>query len=285
MASTLDPDAPVAVGGVGGSGTRVVSQMLTALGYHLGTHNSRVGDNLWFRFLLKRPDWLAGLGDRRRTEVERGLRILSKRMIGPYQPTADELAFILSAAREQGWRGLRRAVRLLWPRRVDYGAFIGWGWKEPNTYIFLDELHAFFGGLKYIHTIRHGLDMAFSQTTGQLFQWASHFGVSAPAGAEGVPRAFLPFWIRANRFALEAGRRMGPAHFHLLDFDRLCARPLEETRRLVQFLGLDPTRVPIEQAAAIPKAPSSTGRYRQQDLSVFAPEEIEAVRELGYTIE
>src|SRR5690348_1121191 len=45
---------PVAIGGVGGSGTRVVASFLQMLGYFLGDDLNSELDNLWFTLLFKR---------------------------------------------------------------------------------------------------------------------------------------------------------------------------------------------------------------------------------------
>ena len=47
----------LAVGGVGGSGTRVVAEILKECGYFIGGSLNPASDNLWFSYLLRRPDW------------------------------------------------------------------------------------------------------------------------------------------------------------------------------------------------------------------------------------
>ena len=49
---------PFAVGGVGGSGTRVVARILQCLGCYLGSSLNESLDNLWFTLLLKEPQRL-----------------------------------------------------------------------------------------------------------------------------------------------------------------------------------------------------------------------------------
>ena len=52
-----DVGGPVAVGGVGGSGTRVIASMVQSLGYRIGTNLTRAQDDLSFSVLFKRPDF------------------------------------------------------------------------------------------------------------------------------------------------------------------------------------------------------------------------------------
>ncbi len=48
-------NGPVVIGGVGGSGTRVVAAILSTLGFHLGNDLNESMDNLWTTLLFKRP--------------------------------------------------------------------------------------------------------------------------------------------------------------------------------------------------------------------------------------
>ena len=43
---------PVAIGGIGGSGTRLIAQCLKELGFYLGGDLNQANDNLWFVLLF-----------------------------------------------------------------------------------------------------------------------------------------------------------------------------------------------------------------------------------------
>ena len=189
-------------------------------------------DNGWFRFLLKRPAWYMRTAEADPDRVRLGLDVFTWIMtgVGPRPPGA--WGFILEAVREQRWRGVKRLRRLLL-RRPDRSGAAGWGWKEPNTHLYLEFLAKQYPGLRYIHTIRHGMDMAFSRTRGQLHQWAPFFDLTVPEAEPEIPATFLEFWIRANRRALALGEELGPERFHLLNFDRMCTAPREEAARAV----------------------------------------------------
>src|SRR5690625_2359751 len=49
---------PVAIGALGGSGTRMIAQFLCDAGYYLGDDLNRANDNLWFTLLFRRRDIL-----------------------------------------------------------------------------------------------------------------------------------------------------------------------------------------------------------------------------------
>ena len=46
--------SPLVIGGLGGSGTRVIAQLVNDLGFYLGSHLNEPLDNLWFTFFLRR---------------------------------------------------------------------------------------------------------------------------------------------------------------------------------------------------------------------------------------
>ena len=48
--------SPIAIGGIGGSGTRLIGNILYDLGFYLGDDLNRAYDNLWFTLLLKRRE-------------------------------------------------------------------------------------------------------------------------------------------------------------------------------------------------------------------------------------
>ena len=50
--------SPVAIGGVGGSGTRLIAQLLMELGVYMGSDRNDANDNLWFTLLFKRIEIL-----------------------------------------------------------------------------------------------------------------------------------------------------------------------------------------------------------------------------------
>ena len=176
-------------------------------------------------------------------------------------------------------RNMRRA------RKADYSSYVGWGWKEPNCHLYLAFLGEYFERCRFIYVMRHGLDMAYSDNTSQMRNWGPALGVVVPAEEALRPKAALKFWVTASRRAISLGQEMGPDKFLLLSFDQLCASPRPETERLIDFLGLDRRELDIDYLASIPKTPASASRYREHDLGVLEPEDVDAVRELGFVVE
>jgi Sulfotransferase family len=294
----LDRFSPVAIGGIGGSGTRLVAQILIEAGFHLGSDLNAANDNLWFTLLFKRP-WTFARGiPRSASEIAAGLRIFEKAMVrNGRDHDAAELAYVDRVAGEMARTGhdhlgrgrddwaFERASRMTAPGRTPQRSYLGWGWKEPNTHLFLEALAAHFRDLHYVHVVRHGLDMAFSTNQTQLYLWGPLFGVSSPACEEEIPRAALRFWIAANTSAIIRARSLFGHRFRVIDFERLCADPRGEIDGLLAFLGVDRPRAARGRLYDLPRPPQSAGRYRRHSLATFSRQDLDAVRELGFAVE
>lgn len=286
---------PIMVGGVGGSGTRVVAEILLDLDIYLGSDfNGWPLDNLWFTFLLKRPSWYRKVCHDKAAPAQ-PLRILETVMRGDPIRSPNDLAFIFRAALEHSFAlknppaangvwPLIRAWKMLVTRPKPPERCRAWGWKEPNTHFYLEYLAEFFPQAKYVHTIRHGLDMAFSGNQQQLEHWGWLFGLGLPQSKEQLPAASLEFWVRANRRVREIGNALGPQRFLLLNFDQLCTDPETGVRQLLNFLGINVNPQKLDRLVRIPVIPKSAGRYRHHDLSGFRADMVDAVRGFGFEV-
>ncbi len=291
--------SPVIIGSIGGSGTRVVTKIVSNLGFYLGSDVNKANDNLWFTLLFKRPEWYRRIliDDK---ELFRSLSLLSKAMNGRQLPTLAELTVLLTATYDmvtaeanvgvgRKWWPLRHAFRLLsatvrGSARHDHQCVTGWGWKEPNSHIYVEYFAKYFNALKYIHTIRHGADMAFSSNQNQLRMWGPYYDVEVPESADAIPRASLKYWARANNKAYSVGQHLGPDKFLVVNFDNLCVAPEVEIDKIIDFLGVHPDAHQRNQILRIPKVPASLGRYRDHDLSQFDDVDLETVRSFGFSL-
>lgn len=278
----------IAVGGLGGSGTRVIARMLQLLDIYVGGSLNSKLDNLWFTLLFKRTTWFRAMPEP--YDFFFALRMFRRAMedglAGNLPREAEErLRTIKVEARRTGESlGLTATTleEFLSSRRYDRRRFRGWGWKEPNTHVFLPQIAAAFPNLKYVHVIRNGLDMAFSSNQQQLANWGALIGRVDVDGVRLSPKMALDFWIAANRRATDIGNVLGPDMFHLLNYDRLCANPDEEIRSLLRFLRLDGLGADPALLKQI-VAPVSVGRFKNHPDHGFTPDQLEAVRELGFT--
>lgn len=276
-------DPLVAIGGIGGSGTRVVAAAVSALGVHLGDDLNGPLDNLTYTLLFKdRPAAQlpapaiaaraalfrrAMHGDRDFHDSERrfleSLALADRPDHGPAQHSAEWLQ-----ARVQRVLAGEAGHRLA-PGRA-------WGWKEPNTHVLLPQLRQCFPGLRYIHVVRNGLDMAFSSNLNQLDFWGEwRLGRAVDRG----PRDALAYWCAVQRRAVGWKRELGD-RFLWLDYDALCRDPLPVLEALAAFLGA-PARS-ADGLLPLVESPSSLGRASACPLDAFDAADVAFLRELGH---
>ncbi|MGD2125629.1 MAG: sulfotransferase [Desulfobacteraceae bacterium] len=295
MQNNLETPDPVVIGGVGGSGTRVVAEIISHLGFYLGCDLNPANDNQWFMLLFKRPKWHQK-ACQNKDEVFRGLQILSNAMTSRNTPGLADLTFVLRAVLEIALEGHNhlgdgrgiwpfvRAWKMLATKERMRTSHMGWGWKEPNSHIYLDVMAEYFEGFKYIHTMRHGLDMAFSRNQQQLYNWGPLFGVELPKSKSDEPKASLRYWIKSNQRVFEIGRTLGNQKFLVVNFEKMCALAKSEIERIVSFLDIRPNAEGLEGVFAIPKKPESLGRYKSRDLNQFDAADLEVLESFGYSI-
>lgn len=272
---------PVVIGGVGGSGTRLVAEILLRLGYFLGTDLNNANDNLWATLLFKRREILHTTY----TEFAELVEVMSLGMLGGRQFTRDQTSLILRLADQDRLQHPKewlqeRARSLLSVRPQSVSPIHLWGWKEPNMHMVLDQLAESITGLKFILVVRNGLDMAYSSNQNQLHFWGKVvIGEDIPY----TPRNALRFWCTAHQRTLRAATSLG-ANFFFLNFNQLCQNPNESIRQLNDFLGSQITgSLPDLVSLVDPQAASN--RYQPHGLDQFDPQDVEYVRSLGFMVD
>jgi hypothetical protein len=288
-----EAQGPLVIGGVGGSGTRAVIEVVRRLGIYTGAQLNKAGDNEWFTMLCKLPRW-------RQDETEsiiRSFDLVERAMRGTLGPTRGERKEIAEiVGRCTAWiaRGdLLDSMSEDWLRTVSTSLLRSrefvpkgaplWGWKEPNSHIFLPELQTYFGDrLHYVHVIRNGFYMAHSANQSQVRRWGARFGIAADLDS---PVASLDYWIRSNELAIERGRSMPPGSFFLVNHDQLCESPREEMTKLVEFLGTQPSNQELEELIALPQQPKPLATSRQGMVKEFGEERVTRVEALGFRLD
>ena len=165
---------------------------------------------------------------------------------------------------------------------INIANYAGWGWKEPNSHLLIDYMNDFFPNFKYIHTIRNGLDMAFSQNQQQLYNWGNLYGVPPPADQEKVPEASFRYWASVNKHIQTKVSLLGSEKLMLLNFDNLCREPEKEIRHLLLFLGIQPDQVDLDTLLAIPQEPPSSGRFQSMSINWLTQEDKKLLVQLGF---
>ena len=270
---------PIAIGGVGGSGTRVVAAMFRDLDYYLGDDLNDAYDNLWFTLLFKRRSILVAT----EREFRRLIDLFFKRMTVPERPSAEDArqAFLLAEVdrlqHPREWL-LERARSF-----SEYSSALGkdqpWGWKEPNTHIVIDRLFDANPDLLYIHTVRHPIRMSLSRNQNQLQNWGPIF-LNRDVSTE--PRLSLSFWCAAHRRILDL-QRSAPRRALVVDYDELCADPEAQYGRILNFAGAEANPSALKRFKEYVWKPDNDWRC-EAHLAVFDPNDLAYVREIGYPL-
>ena len=276
---------PLVIAGIGGSGTRVAAQLLMELGFYLGDDLNAALDNLASTFLFKRPRWFGRTAPRQH-RIDAAARLFSRSMTSGTAPPLRERLTMYGAMlgtmprgidRLGRRRGVRwapeRARRLLSSEGHDPTRTTGWGWKEPNAMLLLEELDTAFPGLRFIHVLRDPEQIAHGHNHTMLHNWSRHLGLEPPRRNQThFDRWCLRLGLKSPRTrtelverSLEFSRvvtartehigltRLG-ARYHKLDMNRLCEEPDIEIEPLLRFLEVTPGLDTRERLRGIPDA-------------------------------
>lgn len=269
---------PVAIGGVGGSGTRLGAALLQLLDFYIGDDLNGPLDNLWFTLLFKRRSILL--------EGERTFRNLLSLFFyrasgGTEIPDGQraqifELAHVGRLQHSQEWLNERANSFLNGLTACRAGQ--SWGWKEPNTHIIIDRMFEFQHELKYIHFVRHPLDMALGDNQHQLQNWGP---ILLNCDVVIEPRQSLAYWCAAHRRILAFMQRW-PDRTLMIDFDALCEAPDRHAEQVAAFLGADLPDPVLRAFRKVVVRPQSVGRHKAVDPGQFDPMDLSYVAALGY---
>jgi hypothetical protein len=234
---------PVAVGATGGSGTRVLARLLRDGGVFIGTNLNPYEDVLAFGLFsdrwINRVEGLDGQVDAATctTMSEELLTILG-----------DEYAAFPDGAQQ-------------------------WGWKEPRSIYLLPFFVAAMPALRFVHFVRDGRDMAFSENQNQL-NWHGSAILRPDQTKLRKPAQSIAVWTAINSRAADYGETAMGDRYLRVRFEDLCSDPAGTARRVYRFLGLPGD--PGEAAQAEVAPPKTLGRWRDEK-----PERIRELEEIA----
>lgn len=248
------PPGPIIIGATGGSGTRVVAEVLKSAGVHMGHDLNRANDTRSTREFRK--SWA-----RRYLAADYGRRLSLAELDAMHQSLRDALDLQQSGASNH---------------------HIAWGWKNPPNVLLLQCYFEWLPECRFVHLIRDGRDMAFSDNRGQLNKFGDCI---LTQGERQLPewQQKLLFWARTNLRATEVGETAGAERYCLLRFEDLTDDPLDTLTRLASFTGLPDSLAQTGQNLV--RTPASIGRWREHAdaLGAFeSPEVSKALSRFGY---
>jgi hypothetical protein len=261
--------SPIVIGGVGGSGTRVVAEVAKKAGVNIGRDINKSNDNLMFTVLFLRPDWY---NKARKRDVRTGVEIIRKKILSKSMSclTINEIMFMLKAIKDTSIRRKRPLFALkrmkewhMYNQGQDKNKI--WGWKEPNSMMYAKVILECYDNAKYIHVVRNGLDMAYSSNKRQLKNWGKYFDINEPDDTS--PNNNLKYWVRSNSQVISQLEQIAPQRFRVVQFDSLCKDPYSVINNFLNFLGVEYCERDIEKLCKIPKVPKSLGRHMDKALN------------------
>ena len=265
----------IGVGGLGGSGTRVVAAILQQIELPIGVDLNDSLDNLWFTLFFKRQSVLTSTVQELRADWS--IFESASREIAPADPDwrqrARQLAIRARPQHPVHWLQAR-VQSLERSQATQRNGVAEWAFKEPNSHVVIARLARFARNLRYIHVVRDGLDMAFSANRQQASLWARKlFGMAT----ETPPTADeqLEFWCRANeRVRQQADSGEIPSVLEV-SYDRLCLQPTAVVQQIAAYCGRSISLSRAQRiASAVVRRPPTMGRWREADLSCLDRERV-----------
>lgn len=271
----------VGIGGVGGSGTRVVAALLRAAGISIGDDINVSLDNLWFTLMFKQNCIL----DIEDEDFDQRLRLFIAANSGNIplskqdRQYADEVCEKPRLQHDRQWLLERSASMAASASNLKKNSH--WGWKEPNTHICIERLAQRLPKLKYIHVARNGLDMAFSNNLAQLEFWGGSPLYNLDTK---TPQDALAYWCAAHRKIFAVAENLGE-RFLFLRYEDLCNDPRQHIAGLLDFVDIPANDTLLLELCKLVNPPGSIGRFRQHDISRFNSADVEYVSSLGFSVE
>ncbi|MCP3689173.1 MAG: sulfotransferase [Gammaproteobacteria bacterium] len=223
--------APLVIGGMGGSGTRLPVMLLERAGYWFGSWvNPKTKDAMAPRWLLENAfNRLVVAADHPDLELEElFMRLIYFHRWGIPDPN-----------------GL-------------------WGWKNPRSMWIIPFLSRLYPDMKFIHVIRNGRDMALTGNENLLRKHGA-FLLDDTAYAKDIVHAQFKLWALGNRLAREAGEKYLGENYLLLNYNQLCCSPATEMNRLFNYIGVEDSSVLVEECMQSISTSRYSERWRQSD--------------------
>lgn len=219
---------PNAIGATGGSGTRVVARIVREAGMFTGTELNPYEDALPFGEYSDRwiNDFVRAGGQPADADLLDRMRDDLGTLVGSH------LAALTPSARV-------------------------WGWKEPRSIYLVPFFDAAMPSFRFLHFLRDGRDMAFSENQNQLVKHGDAL-LGDDLRKEKTPVRSIAVWSRVNSAAADYGEGRLADRYLRVRFEDLCAEPADTVRRIYDFFGLEGD---AEAAAAAVRPPDTLGRW------------------------
>ena len=265
----------LAIGGIGGSGTRIVAKVIEDLGYFIGNDLNRPLDNLLFTLFFKRQNVLTLSTDEFEILWELFKRLMSQS--STLSSLELEKLEVLSEKNRLGHEKKWLKDRVEKIKNYEAYPHNKWAWKEPNTHIVIDKILEKEENLKFIYVYRNGLDMAHSSNQNQLKLWGPIF--FNDFNLEISAHNSLKYWCLTHQRMLRLKEKY-PHRVLLLEFESLCINPIAKIKEIEEFSESKMKKETLENLLSVITLPSSVNRYQKYSLDEYDKKDIEYVKDI-----
>lgn len=126
----------------------------------------------------------------------------------------------------------------------------------------LPALDSALSGLRFLHVVRDGRDIALSRNQNQLRRHSRAILASEFKG-EPEPVRSIALWSRANGAAADYGERALGRRYLRVRFEDLCARPEQLVADVLSFAGVDADAGALARQEV--RSPPTLGRWRCEE--------------------
>jgi hypothetical protein len=274
----------IVVGGVGGSGTRMIITILKELGLNIGNDLNEANDNLTFTLLFKHLGTLTLSND----NIHNFVKIIKKEIY--HSPLSSNEINIVDSLSTKGRPGhdypwiqdranhlkqLHKSNPIPRYHTKSKPLMDKWGWKEPNSHIIMKSLHELYPSMKFIMVVRNGFDMAFSTNQNQLRLWGPVFLPKEYVKYDKhghiiyTPRVSFKYWRIIHEKVISESKQM-KSNFLMINYDDMCSHPEKWLIILFDFLNLSHDLIPSVLHNVHPLKPSKYSNLNQFDKSDIA---------------
>jgi len=227
-------NAPVVIGGSGGSGTRVLSELLMMSGFYMGARQNVSCDALDF----------VGFYDQWLNKYGFGRSAMS---------TMDESS--MHAVFKQSMDRFNEGLNL--------SDSLDWGWKNPRSMLILPFLNDCLPDMKFIHLVRDGRDMVCSKNKNQFEKHGDLILSDTQQGYSAEEKAMY-FWSESNMLVAEYGEAFMGERYMRIRFEDLCLHTEKTLNGLESFLG---RLLNNKEFTGFIHTPKSVGRWLERSKS------------------
>lgn len=238
-----DTTSPLLIGATGGSGTRALHGALKAAGFFVGERLNHAGDAMDFEPFL----------DANINPVLRETRSLDYSL--------DDLSDGVRSAAVSEFRAALAHYTRERPRNVPH-----WGWKNPRSMYVLPIVADSCPGLRFLHLVRDGRDMALSDNQNQPNKHYDALFGETYTGAS--PENAIRLWAAANLQVANWGERELGRRYARIRFEDLCAEPRTVLADALIASGLETELAGQVGSAAeeVIRMPASVGRWNELSI-------------------